>query len=444
MCKKWPTVPELESRLSIFFIDRSGVCEDNLFSCLDSTIRVALETELARAMSVQVEGMTVYQLHYRLLPSRPIPAVSVATRPSPSFITSDVPLSKTEIGSSARTPTLEPAGAVRGPLTFTHPTALTAAQMNGLLLSGAMAGPEGYKVPKDKFEVPIHPVDTGLSLDISDNTMASMLHACVATQVSASPSAAGCKPPLPSQAKQHVDLSCNIPRAKVENDSFTEVFKGPGHSPAAFAAFESALEMVTARMGQSGNNPSSNGPSDGFATCPVSITESSGGYSPTDCDLALAISDKTMLNIFTAFCDSNAPILVEAGPAISHRGETASPTSVKQAELNKKVPLSGPCHKEVDPIENALNAVDTTQESTPGEIVPKHPTVLSTQSISHAKIADAIIRYSDKRRQITVLSDCDGINSSEKKKRRRVTPIFMGPLTEAHRFVVGHFPATLL
>ena len=381
-------------------------------------------------MSVQVDNMLVFQLHYRL---RPVGGgmAYVAPVSFPASGTGNVPLSITDIGSSALTPSGAPSSMSRGSLTYSAPAPGTPS--DGLLLSTPMAASaplETQEAPAAQSEPPCPAAAP--SLDMSDDTIACMLNGCGSTQFSAFSNGTNTDPSDKTDAPKAAESKPSDTAAAAESTGdFTEVFAGRGHSPAAFAAFESALETVKATMGRmepretvapAAHRPSaSSAGAISFAGVSAACGLSAQPAAKTK-ELEISISESTLHNILSVLCDNNSTL--HAAP--EGEGQTVKPVSDPPA-------VEAPVVQDAE----LENNIETTQESE-GDAARR---LVRAPVGPHAKIADAILRNIERKRKLVAV-DSSSERDVRRKRMRRITPTYMGPLSESHRFIVGHFPAT--
>lgn len=411
ICKKWSSVPALSHRLGLLFIDPSGRRGEDLFAAPNQQIHVSLCSDLARTMSVQVDNMLVFQLHYRLRSvGGDVPFAASVDFPSP--VTNGVPLPITEIGSSALTPFVPPS-----------------APDGGLLLSRPMT--VAAAAPSEQAQLCPAPAS---SLEISDDTIACMMQACASTQtqfsaVSNAPNTRpNEKPDHPAAAEAR---SCDASAAAQGTGDFTEVFTGRGHSPAAFAAFESALETVKATMGRMDARetvaPVAQRPSASAAASLVSfagVSAACGQPAAMAKEVEMSIHESTMHHMLSTFGDNST----------FHAAPEGEPQDISVKAVDQGPTVNAPA---AEPVTGALNNVETTQESE-GDSARRQ---VQAPAGPHAKVADAILRNIERKRKLVAI-DNNSERDVRRRRMRRITPTYMGPLSESHRFIVGHFPAS--
>ena len=408
LVQKWSAVPNIKGRLKTFFIDPNGRIGINLFSKLDMSISVDLGGDVARNMSLEVNGMTVYQIQYHLMPI-------IANQSTPPLSANMcLPFPVAGIGSRVLTPTLTPntvindsaAAVLNAPLPV--PTRAVAAP------STSVQHPVGIaNTNQNTCQLEVHEdfvgLDTNASLHISDDTIASMLHACANTNTQFSASTNGHEGVSEVRSLSAPDSV----KTRVANSDEASAITSCTSSSCSFRSPQKPPKASTAVVANN-DVPKLSAPAcNNFARW----TKHEEKSSKDGVENILTFSDNTVDNVLSIFCGDNSLAAVSSAPSEGDHEPKISKKAVEQPEVCYIEPVAR-CVESSLQVASEEKDIDAKSSSTGGIVsMPKRG-------------------FSE----LDLQRSSQGERSIRRKKMRRITPTFMGPLTEVHRFVVQHFP----
>lgn len=424
ICKKWASVPGISSRIRIFFTDHMGRQGENLFQSLESPIYNSLSGELAKFMSVRLDDIVVYQVHYFLLPLHSPSQYNTAL---PSMLSQQL---MPRISSSTQTALSDPNAVLlqsNYPLSSTSGRALT--QVGDMMLMRPLR--KSDEAPAAVSAVPICPdplLEEEIEFKMSENTIAFMLNACGASQLHAPPDGGVVKAALrPSECGVS---ALNIVNSKPNEDRNLQSF---GHScKAASSGNKNFLECINSKE------------IDGGFTSTVDHVAGQEGEIAFGADgflkdgIHVPFSEGTIENMFNAFCGSNTfmPLSSRAGEVAANdktSGGADDNVVTTGSEIHDAAAVQSPITTNANSKITTLNTINSICIVPVDGVPPVVPPGKESGDVNSKKRKfGALVLPAPHYKTV-------GLKNARKKKLKRITPTFIGTLKDAPRFVMGHF-----